>query len=376
MKPATRRLYVAGALVLAIGALLGLALVQPILGSRTDFSIYNTGWAGASTAARQAGGVSGALAGFSVSTGDEVGVSHLSLAQVDLDPARGSLLVLGPEDPPTARERAWLSAFVREGGRLLVADDYGEGNAFLEAAGAQTRFDGGQLASLAFTRQPPFVVTTNVSEAPETEDVSAVVLDYATPLEATDNATVLAAAGPESWIDGDANGRPDDDEPRGPFPLLVRERVGEGTVVVLGDPSVAVNGMQDVADDGQLTANLVAWLAGEGRRVVVDETHHGQANPVRFLGARLAPLSPPVRALLGGLAGVVFLAFVLGDPERRARTALSRARALVRAQLPESETTEGDPVARVLQRHPGWSQSDLRDIVRSWREGNGPGGDR
>lgn len=372
MRPGLRRFYVVAALVLAVSGLVSLALLQPVVGTRTDLSIYNTNWDGASRLAGDLYASDALLPAFSVSVqGDETEVAHRSFASFELDPATTTLLILGPTKPPSDEEAARLARFVEDGGRLVVADDIGSGDAFLEAAGAETRFDGRALLDLAFAKDPHFVVTTAISAHPLTAGVDELVLDYATVLRPGPDATVLAETEGSAWLDTDLDEAKDPGEPAGPFPLIATEPVGQGTVAIVADPSLYINGMREVADDGALVQATVAWMTDDGRQVLIDEAHRDYPDPVRFLGVRLAALPPVLRhglalAALGG-----FLTVALGSPERWLRAAWERARGPLERLFPPPEGTPQDPVEVVLDRHPEWGQSTLQDIVVAWEEANG-----
>lgn len=372
MRPGLRRFYVVAALVLAVAGLVSLALLQPVVGTRTDLSIYNTNWDGTSQVAADLYASQALLPAFSVSfQGDETRVAHRSFASFDLDPNSTSVLILGPTKAPSAEEAAWLTRFVREGGRLVVADDIGSGDGFLEAVGAETRFDGRSLVDLAFAKDPHFVVTTDIVDHPITGGADEIVLDYATALRPGPTATVLAETEASAWLDTDLDEAKDPGEPTGPFPLIVVEPVGLGTVTIVSDPSLYINGMQDVADDGALVAGTLAWLTEDGRQVLIDEAHRDYPDPVRFLGVQLGNVPPVLRhgLTLGAAAG--FLLVALGRPERWLEGALERARKPLDRLFPTPETTGHDPLQVVLDRHPEWGQSTLQDIVVAWEEADG-----
>jgi hypothetical protein len=358
MRRALRRFYLTTFLALAVATLVTLSLLQPVFGTRADFSIYNGRWNGARDLAADLYGSGALLPGFSVSLGDEGGegvtIVQRSFAEFDLDPRATSLVLLGPAQPPNAEEGAWLRAFVEGGGRVLLADDFGAGDAHLAALGAGARFDGGLVLDLSFVKRPAFVVAADVAPHPATQGVREVVLAHATALREGPATAVLARTGPSSWIDEDGDGLRDAGEAGGPFPWLAVEPVGAGEVLLLSDPSVLINGMGGLADNAALRAAIIAWLTEGGRSVLIDESHHAHVDPVKVLGATLRV------ALALGVAAA-FLLFALGPSLRIAPR--QTARRLLRRLLPEPPPPARDLLAQVRERHPDWDENTLRAIL-------------
>lgn len=363
---ALRRFYALTALVVLGGGLVFLSLLQPIVGTRTDFSIYNTRWNGASGVAADLYETGGLIPAFDVSFGNEVvEVSHRSFADFELEAATSALVVIGPDQDVTAAERRWLSSFVRDGGLLVVADDFGTGNQFLEAAGAGTRFVTTPMRDLAFTKNPDFVVVASFVPSPLTAGVDEAVLDYPGSLVAGPGAAVLSQTSASSWQDVFRDGRLRGSEQVGPFPWLVVETVGAGTLIIMSDPSIMINGMRDLADNGVLLANLEAILTARPGGVLIDESHRAYADPVHLSGARLEELGAVGRAGLGIAGFLLFLAATTRDPLRFARRPAAAARRVAArlAGAPEAPAPRDLP-AQAKARHPEWDENTLRELMQ------------
>lgn len=364
MRRALKRFYAVAAVAIAAGLLVTLSLVQPVLGTRADFSIYNTRWNGASGLAAELYGGGALLPSYSVSLEDEeVTIVQRSFAEFDLEPAATSLVLLGPAAPPTPEEAEWLRGFVHGGGRLLLADDFGAGNAFLAAVGAASRFDGGLLMDLSFAREPSFVVAASIEPHPVTNGAREAVLDVPTALIPAADALVLARSGGSAWLDLDGDGVPGRDDPRGAFPWLALERVGEGAVLLLSDPSLLINGMREPADNARIAAGVVAWLTEDARRVLVDESHRDIADPLKLAGATLRRVPPVLRVGLALAASGVFLLMALKPPGRRLLRSPAWVSRVAGRLLPPEPEPERDVVAKVLERHPEWDENALRAML-------------
>lgn len=367
MRRTLRRFYAVAALVLVVAGLVFLSLLQPVVGTRTDFSIYNGRWNGASGLAVDIQGYDALIPGFSVETGESgVTLVQKSLTDFEPDPRAMSLVVLGPATPPTAEEGRWLRRFVEEGGRVLLADDVGTGNEFLQALGSPSRFDPRLVLDLVYAKRPEFPVASDLAPHPALGGAREVVLDRAGSLREGPGATVLARTGPASWIDVDGDLVPDQDEPRGPFPWLAVETLGRGEILLLSDPSLLVNGMREAGDNAAARAGIVAWLTEGGRGVLIDESHHDYPDPVRLASATLRQV--PLGLRVGVAAGVAALILVLVAYPPRGLLArpLAHARRLGSRLLPSAPPAEPDLVALALERHPGWDENTLRRIRSSW----------
>lgn len=368
MKSAVRRFYLLFGLTVTIAALATLALYQPTIGTRADFSAFNPQWNGASLFARDLYGTGNLVPAFSVSfEQDDVTLVQHSFAEYAIDPAATTLVVLGPANPPSPEEVAWLQDFMARGGRLLLADDFGAGNAFAAAVGAQTRFDGGLVLDLSYSKQPEFVVSDTFAPHPLTQGLDEVVLSHGTTLQVGPNATTLGWTSASSWMDRNGNVFQDGADPSGPFPWMAIERVGSGEILLMSDPSVLINRMRSLGSNDVLAGTLVTWMTEGGRQVLLDESHRGQGDPIGLLGAAMRPVPPAWRAAiaLAGLALVLLLS--LARPASRSTTLLDRLRTFTERLLPrEAAIVPGDLASRARERHPDWDENALRDILRRW----------
>jgi len=276
-------------------------------------------------------------------------------------------VVLSPDRAYTDREAARVRAFVRDGGSLVVAEDFGSNaDPLLDAVGAGTGFDGTLLRDeRSEWRSPAMPVATGVtnrSETPYTEEVSALTLNYGTALEPGPNATVLVRSSPFAYLDADGDGSLGGNESLGARPVVAVEPVGEGRVVAVSDASVFLNAMLEREGNRRFALNLL----GSGERVLVDASH----STVPPLSAALVAVrSSP---LLGfGLAVVVFsLVGAWGAGWTR------RLRSLVPGSLPwggrrgadrpvPSEDVAVDAlVAYLRRRHPDWEEDRVRRVAQ------------
>jgi hypothetical protein len=290
-------------------ALLLVSMVAPAISSTEDFSIFNSGWNGTSGLAVMAYRTGKLVPTFEVeSTGTEITVTQVALTTIAPDPGTGALIIIGPTKEFTDAEGKLVGDFVRDGGRLVLADDFGTGNSLLSKMGAGSRFSGQLVMDLAFEKQPEFSVVFDIAPDPLTTNVSTLLLNHPSSVTVNISTTsVIANSSVASWRDVNGNKLQEPGEPRGPFPLVARERLGLGTILLLSDPSVLINGMRDYMDNDAFAENLVAEACRERTEVYFDESHRMFFDPVSATLEHTGGLSATAKALIAATAFVLTL---------------------------------------------------------------------
>ena len=378
--------YAAVAVMTVAVVLLIVGMMAPVATSSVDFSIFNSGWNGTSRLAvltYQAGKFAPA---FKVqSTGTDVGIEQLDLATLPLDPRADALVIIGPTKPFTSAEGIHIAAFVRQGGELLLADDFGSGNTLLEEMGSTARFSGSLMVDLAYEKQPEFSVLFDLRQDRLTTNVSTLLLNYPSSLIVNSTTTdVIAYSSIASWLDTNGNRLQEWGEPRGPFPIVARERFGFGRILLISDPSVLINGMRDKLDDGVFSDNVIGEICRTRTTVCFDESHRTFFDPISITLEFTGKITPNAKAALAAIALVTTLwistdlverAYAWTKGKFMAGVAVVLARLpikLRRAKPPEKPkpmSTE-ELIAKAIQEHPEWRTGLLRYLVRE-RERHG-----
>ena len=260
------------ALLVGLGIALGVALVVSASTSSVAFGAFNPAWDGADD-----------LRNHAETSGRDVVLVRTVEAYRGTDADGTIAIVISPSTAYGPAETDRLAAFVRAGGTLLVAEDFGpHGNGVLEAVGAGARFDGRALRDdRRFYRSPALPIVT---PATDLEAVDRVTLNHATAVT-PNGATVLIATSPTAYLDENGNGRLDPDEAVRPWPAATTEAIGEGRVVALGDPSALINVMLERPGNRA----FLEWLYEGHDRVLLDYSH----------AATLPPMSLAVIAVRG-----------------------------------------------------------------------------
>lgn len=297
-----------GRLALAILVALGLLLVAPfVLGTDArHLSAYRDGPEELGLARAELAAVAGEV--------DAILATPHALADVD-EPARTLYVAIGPERAYDESEVAAILAFLRAGGRVLLADEGGHGNAIAREAGY------GFLSSrLLDSRNHQGDAQLVVAEARVSGDVAHRVLLNSPaalrrlPGAAGDPETLAwssAAAYPNgSYVDIDGDGEVDLTDPVGPHPLVVLAPVGEGVLVLASDTGLFMDASLSLPeyDNAAFVRALAARLVPPDGLVLLDESRHA---PAPLLSAWTEPLRVLGRATTGPVAPFVLVGLAL-----------------------------------------------------------------
>jgi hypothetical protein len=221
-----------GTNALITGALLGILLVSvliyltpstPILQPPADFNPSGTSWNGMSS--------------FVDAEHPQTLQNLSSLPQV----GEGfTLAEIGPSINFTPYQSGLVSSFVKSGGTLILADDFGTGNSLLSGMGLGSGFNGSLLTDPLFNFKNSWLV---VIPAVRLGNVPSLAFNYATVLNLDDAGTrVLAYSSDFSYL-YPGQGETISGSPKGPFPVVAEIPYGRGHVYLISDASVFTNSM-------------------------------------------------------------------------------------------------------------------------------------
>lgn len=266
-----------------------------------------------------------------------VSAYHVTFADSlsSLPGGRAVLVELQPTDAYTGSDAREVATFVSGGGTLLVAGSSGFANGLLAALGTGIAIESGVVVNDAVYnwRAQGFplalVIPGRAASFQFLQGVKELALNEPSPLDlaATDGKS-LAVTSPLGFEVPRSAGAAAQPSVSGQFVVAAAERMGNGTVVVVGDPSLLTNSGIVGADDARLLGNLF-----NNSTVVVDASHW-KAGP--FAGS-----TAELRGTIGGLYGVAS-----GTPARYVVAALSVA--VGAALVPEAwgrggETPKAEP---------------------------------
>jgi len=187
-----------------------------------------------------------------------------------------SALLLVPYTGLTTSELMLVKSFVTKGGSLILADDYGYGNRVLEHLGLEVRFSGQPLMDPLFNYKNQNLPSIyNFKTYGNTEESLSLTLNHATCLTNVIDSQVLALSSSFSYLDSNGNGQHDENEASGPFILISEHFIDAGKVIVIADPSIFINGMEEITENYGIIKQ-VAGIAAE--KVFIDQLHLPYSN--------------------------------------------------------------------------------------------------
>lgn len=182
-----------------------------------------------------------------------------------------SILILIPYTPLSDRELEALRSYLIQGGMTILLDDYGYGNSILEYLGIGIRFkDNGTLVDPLFYHRNgriPRIIWLDQS-SPYLINISELYFDHGVSLEVYGTTHILANSSSFSFFDENGNYVWDEDEYKGPQPVIVEVEYGRGELIIIGDPSIWINSVIRMGDNRDLLLNLIS-----SREVFIDQSH-------------------------------------------------------------------------------------------------------
>jgi hypothetical protein len=376
MRSSLKRGYIAAIVMVVAVAFLVVSMLSPVVSTTTDFSIFNSGWNGTSGLAISTYRLGKFTPSFQArTTGTDITIAQMNLNELSLGPNTTALAIIGPSKVFSSSDGALVGDFVRRGGMLVMADDFGTGNTLLERMGAGSRFSGKLAIDLSFEKKPEFSVCFDLIQDPLTVNVTSLLLNYPSTIVKNGTALdVLGSTSVASWLDTNGNRVQDLGEPQGPFPVIARERLGLGSILLLSDPSVLINGMRNYLDDAVFADNLVTLMCTGRSAVYFDESHRNFLDPVSVTTRFTGQVSTNAKVVLVAAAFVLAL-WVSTDIVEKAgsRTArraswlwsVSIGRLLsIRGKEPSPDTKAPEEVIdEVSAAHPAWRPGLIKYAV-------------
>ena len=205
------------------------------------------------------------------------------------------LVIIRPTCGYDEREVAAILEFVRNGGGLLIADDFGLSYNIVKAFGVEFLYAEKKVRVLEYKnyyKQPSLpMVTVNLGRIASDLNIGnknlTIVLNDANALKISGtSAIILGTTSNESFLDVDGDEYLDDNEKMGPLPVVIAARYGNGSVVIISDSSIFWNDMIDVKDNSEFLKVVIRWLSGgkEGAVIAFDESKLGWEDRISLIG--------------------------------------------------------------------------------------------
>ncbi|QLD87045.1 DUF4350 domain-containing protein [Natronomonas halophila] len=242
-----------------------------------------------------------------------------------------------------------IRGFLERGGTLVVADRDGpHGSTLLNRVGADARPNGNGTVlrdERNYHRSPALPVATPVENASIIAGVESVTLNHGTAVE-PNGATPVVTTSEFAYLDSDGNESLSENESLASYPVVTTESVGDGRVIVVGDPSIFINVMQD--DLGNRA--FVEALVDDTNHTIVDVSHG--SSPPPLVAALLAIRDSVLLQIglgLGGLAIVGLIGRIVGRREPAENAAEADPHALSEGLNRLYEDVDRDRLERVTK---------------------------
>ncbi len=230
-------------------------------------------------------------------------------------PLEEGILVAIPYLEYSDEELSRMKQFVSDGGTLLLMDDYGHGNRVLEYLGISARFTNKPLLDPLFCyKNQAMPRVTDFASGVKDNNIDVIMLNHASTLTNITESEVIAWSSTSSFLDLNENEKQDPGEPEGPLAIAAEFRFEKGRLVLLSDPSVAINTMVG-RDDNYAFIDYLMNREGEQKEIRVDSSHLTKApldvSKTRLLDTRDVLASPYALLGINALIFVVVSGYLL-----------------------------------------------------------------
>jgi hypothetical protein len=179
-------------------------------------------------------------------------------------------LIIAPNTSFSPVEISSLKNFLSNGNTLFIADETGSANDLLKGLGSKIKINPGNISSIDMEFNDYWsVIGYSRYDDPLLSNVSTLALDNPSSVS---GGNPIVTTSLFSWDDKNGNYHLDKDEPFSSFGILSRDSVGNGTLYVLSDPSIFINGMMDTpmrSDNNEFIGNLLSLHT----RILVEQSH-------------------------------------------------------------------------------------------------------
>ncbi|ABN07050.1 hypothetical protein Mlab_0879 [Methanocorpusculum labreanum Z] len=184
-----------------------------------------------------------------------------------------TLLIIAP-----GTEFTGLADYLYQGNTVIIADQSGNANIFLEEVGSSIRVHNEPVRSTSMEYKDMGIFRGTVEGDLFGSNVTTLTFNYPGYVTGGD---VIASTSYLSWIDTNGNNIPDSNETLKVYSLIASENIGNGRVVVIADPSVFINSMLVRTH----TENMQVIDALINEDIIIDQTNSATTD-----GGGLCPL--------------------------------------------------------------------------------------
>ncbi|TYT60484.1 DUF4350 domain-containing protein [Natrialba swarupiae] len=347
-------------LVALVGVLL-VTLFVAVSTSGAAFGLFNPSWDGTSE--------------FRGAIEDDPDTELLLLEEaVDYptDTANESVaFIIAPDEEYDDESIDAIETFLDHGGTLIVLDNRETVNPLLSAIGSDARIEAGVvLDDRHYDNGPAMPVVSPTGEHGYTSDVDRLTLNHAAVVE-SETATPIVSTSDYAYLAASPSAELDSDSNLTSYPVATVESVSDGEVVVVSDPSIAINAMYETSDNSEFVSNLYT----DREYVLLDSSHTGMVPPL--IAVRETVRHSPLAHGSLGLFTVVTIA-IASSARARGIRAVSRRYLSSRRDdsRPETRERSDEELAATLRnRHPELNDERAHKLIAAFNRSRSKDGD-
>ena len=306
--------------------------------SSATYGPYNYDWDG-----------TGDLRDLAHETGVEMETVGVTTEYQTTDSDQTVAFVIEPSESNSGSTAEEIHTFLEKGGDVVIASGRAKGaNQLLANIGVESRFDGRPLRDAQqYYRSPALPVVEPVDETVSSEVAPQVTLNHGTAVTPSGDSTVLFQSSQFSYLDLNMNQTLDEDEPLRKYPVVVREDVANGSVMIVGDSSVFINRMLEQNGNSNFAQNLMI-----GSETVLLDIPAKEAVPAAAVLIPTTVEPSQMIVLLTALLSTILLLTIVRSYIETSRHTESRD-----AELP------GSIAERLAEKHPEWGEDRIERVV-------------
>lgn len=321
--------------------LLVMPLTVPVFQTSADFSVFNTGWNGASK--------------FGRLLYEETDVIPIITPynSFGLGEKEGVLLILGPDLGYSSLEVDEIKEFLENGGTLVLIDDFGTGNDILKGLNLSARFLSRPPVDIFYSKNYHFPELVRILDPRLSVGVDRLVLNVPSAIVGANGSIYTSKV---AVLGNDQR----------QLPIMSELNYGNGRIILFADPSVFINDMFE--ENEPFIRNFVEYIKADV--VYIDEAHHSGFNPYS-IGTVVIRRSLDRMKAFYVIFGVTVLAMLI-----ESGLAIEVARKVVDSLLSKvfkEEEKSLDAVIEELKRE-GYDEDVLMRIIREITTGKKLGG--
>ena len=339
-----------------------IAFSNPLIINNSDFSIYNSSWNGCSSIAIKTYKTGKFQPTFYIQE-NELTMVQRSFIEYNINSNESCIIIIGPRSDFSASEINYIKNFLKDGGILFLADDFGTGNQILKGINSSTRISNDLLLDLSFEKSARFSTIFNFANKthPLFLNVTRILFNYPSFLEIGKDTKILAYSSELSWIDINNNFKHDSNEKRKSFPIIAIENYGKGKILILSDPSILINSMKEKLDNKNFINNLLKFLYEDRTTILIDESHRDISTAMKVSFSLPKTIGLEFKIIIISSLVILFLFYFTSIFQNIFK---KKNHLIIKKSSNKNIEPEEELINKLVKKHPNWDKNKIKEIIR------------